>query len=234
MCGPAEADMFQARSWEEVSLATIMKCEREKSSPGSAPFSGDSQQVWGPREEAFQVSGMSVGAGVELLQILAPGSAGRGGLGVLRSQSRAGVVTLALPEHPTEQPHLPNLLSCLRSGGWRCAMEAAPGSQLQWETLKGVIPTLAVPGDTTCLGRSLGSLGSGMWCPYSGNHLLEHGTGELCQDSPCSMPQVQQDPPDPSGSSSSSTASVLQPQLHAPSSRPRWPGMALCLESQLQ
>lgn len=81
MCGPAEADMFQARSWEEVSLATIMKCEREKSSPGSAPFSGDSQQVWGPQEEAFQVSGMSAGAGVELLPILASGSAGTGGSG---------------------------------------------------------------------------------------------------------------------------------------------------------
>lgn len=81
MCGPAEADMFQARSWEEVSLATIMKCEREKSSPGSAPFSGDSQQVWGPQEEAFQVSGMSAGAGAELLPILASGSAGTGGSG---------------------------------------------------------------------------------------------------------------------------------------------------------
>lgn len=80
----------------------------------------------------------------------------------------------------------------------------------------------------------LGSLRSGMWCPYSGKYLLEHGTGELCQDSPFSMPQVQQDPPDPSGSSRSSTASVLQLQLHAPSSRPCWPGMALCLESQLQ
>lgn len=42
MCGPAEADMFQARSREEVSLATITKCERKKSSPGSPLSSGDS------------------------------------------------------------------------------------------------------------------------------------------------------------------------------------------------
>lgn len=107
MCGPAEADMFQARSWEEVSLATIMKCEREKSTPGSAPFSGDSQQVWGPQKEAFQMSGMSAGVGVELLKMLALGEVPV--LRVWRSQTRAAAVTLALPEHPTEQPRLPSL-----------------------------------------------------------------------------------------------------------------------------
>lgn len=64
MCGPAEADVFQARSREEVSLATIMEREREKSSPGSAPSSGDPQAGLGTTDtrRALTITG-AVGPG---------------------------------------------------------------------------------------------------------------------------------------------------------------------------
>lgn len=235
MCGPAEADMFQARSWEEVSLATIMKCEREKSSPGSAPFSGDSQPVWGPQEEAFQIvrdecwsgSGAAADPGIGISQesgIWVPV------LRVLRFQTRAGVVTPAPSEHPMEQPRLPNLR----------AASAQQDGDVPWKqplkTLKWVIPSLAAPADSTCPAAPAGMLGE--WdvvsIPWETSAAARH-RGGCAGTAPAPCPrssrtlQISQGSPAPP----LHPCSILS-SIYAPSSRPRCPGMALCLASQLQ
>lgn len=128
MCGPAEADMFQARSREEVSLATTMKCEREKSSRCSAPSSGTPERDWGPPIAEVRY-GLSAGAGAEPpLRALAAGSAlaGSGLCSPVRAgASRAGQphrMWEPQPRHrlsiPPEQGLLPKPLS---SGGRSCA-----------------------------------------------------------------------------------------------------------------
>lgn len=88
-------------------------------------------------------------------------------------------------------------------------MEAAPENPEMGDPIPGSTSRQHLPG-SSCWD----AWGVGCGVHTLGNICCSKAQGWLCRDSASSVLQVQQDPPDLSGISSSSSASLLHPQLH--------------------